>query len=302
MKRVYIDEADYTAIELLMMVIESIIGIIGYIFIGLQIIYQVTYNTKLFKYVKMLGIEKIIKPLFIRERNSEKLFVIVIMLIGIIILYAYTARATTDLYRYVISHNKYKYTRNLGKSRKSTFKGSFQNKEDDSPKPFLGHYTKKQIDRLYIAMKACFLYTSYEFKLHYKEQFDNLSNAYLKGNLTNEIVEQMKEFKNLCAEELRKKVSGKKKETDNQYEEDKFSEDKAGKEEFKEDDTIASEEFIGDNEEGGYFKNCTTYQELRIRYKKLAARLHPDNPNGDSDKFKNMSLEYEELVKIYSKK
>lgn len=43
-----------------------------------------------------------------------------------------------------------------------------------------------------------------------------------------------------------------------------------------------------------YFKDCTTAEELKKAYHKLASKLHPDN-GGDVEAFKAMKAEYEKL-------
>lgn len=44
-----------------------------------------------------------------------------------------------------------------------------------------------------------------------------------------------------------------------------------------------------------YFTNCTTAEELKKEYRKLAMKLHPDIVGGDGEEFKRMQAEFEKL-------
>ncbi len=46
-----------------------------------------------------------------------------------------------------------------------------------------------------------------------------------------------------------------------------------------------------------FFHNIKTEKQLNREYRRLAKRLHPDSPNGDSEKFVAMQKEYERLKK-----
>ena len=45
-----------------------------------------------------------------------------------------------------------------------------------------------------------------------------------------------------------------------------------------------------------YFKECTTPEHAKIRYKTLAKQLHPDMPNGNKEKFQAMEEQYREFL------
>ena len=47
-----------------------------------------------------------------------------------------------------------------------------------------------------------------------------------------------------------------------------------------------------------YFTNITTLEELKKQYRKLALQYHPDRPQGNSDIFKAIVSEYEQLHKL----
>lgn len=48
-----------------------------------------------------------------------------------------------------------------------------------------------------------------------------------------------------------------------------------------------------------FFAGCDSLDKLNARYKKLSQALHPDNPSGDAETFKQMSAEYEKKKKIF---
>lgn len=50
----------------------------------------------------------------------------------------------------------------------------------------------------------------------------------------------------------------------------------------------------GEKEMGKYFTNCTTAEEAKDLYRKLAKQLHPDC-GGDAEEFKRMSAEFSEV-------
>jgi len=45
-----------------------------------------------------------------------------------------------------------------------------------------------------------------------------------------------------------------------------------------------------------YFNGITDMNELRVKYKELARKLHPDMKDGDIDKFKTMKNQYEDIA------
>ena len=47
-----------------------------------------------------------------------------------------------------------------------------------------------------------------------------------------------------------------------------------------------------------YFANCTTLEELKATYKKLALQYHPDRPNGDLEIMKAINLQYEKAFEL----
>lgn len=47
-----------------------------------------------------------------------------------------------------------------------------------------------------------------------------------------------------------------------------------------------------------YFKNVTTLEELKKQYRQLALKYHPDRPNGNTETFKAIVSEYEQLFKL----
>ncbi len=51
----------------------------------------------------------------------------------------------------------------------------------------------------------------------------------------------------------------------------------------------------GDNVQ--FFQNCTSKEELRVRYKKLCGVYHPDNMGGDNDMFLKIKQEYDSICK-----
>ncbi len=44
-----------------------------------------------------------------------------------------------------------------------------------------------------------------------------------------------------------------------------------------------------------YFKDCKNKEELKRRYRQLCKKLHPDNPGGNTESFRQMQSEYESL-------
>lgn len=46
-----------------------------------------------------------------------------------------------------------------------------------------------------------------------------------------------------------------------------------------------------------YFKGCSNKAELKRRYHQLCKKLHPDNPGGNTDSFRRMKSEYEDLYR-----
>ena len=61
-------------------------------------------------------------------------------------------------------------------------------------------------------------------------------------------------------------------------------------------------EKLGNTEDDPFgFSGCGSPGELRARYRVLAAELHPDKPEGDLERFRDLTMIYEKRLKRFSR-
>lgn len=136
------------------------------------------------------------------------------------------------------------------------------------------------------------------FKIENRTIFDNIRIQYSNLQFGDDFTSNINEFINKCNEYINREREQRKKEREEweQKARKKRSYNQYRKEEHNNNQSSSKTTGATPTKKLLYFEGCKTTEEIKSKFRKLAAKYHPDNPNGDAEKFKEMKAEYESLI------